>query len=135
MTMSKRALLLLSVGILAATVAGYIALRPAGVKAKASSVYGRPIDPQKGQVVSLAELFADPAKYSGKNVIVQGEVGQVCQSSGCWLILTDGTNQLFVQFYDFTVRLGPGTRIKTQGEIRIQNKAPFLAGSGLEVVG
>lgn len=134
--MSKKALLLFSLAVLAAAAAGYFILRPAGAKAtvKASSGYGQPLDAQKGRVTELAKIFADPAGYKGKNVIVEGKAGQVCQASGCWLILTDGANQLFVQFYDFTVNLRPGTRIRVQGEIGLQNGAPFLAGSGLEVV-
>lgn len=134
--MSKKALFLFSLAVLAAVAAGYVLLRPIGgkVAAQAASGYGQPIDAKKGQVLELAKIFADPAGYKGKNVIVEGRVSQVCQTSGCWLIMTDGANQLFVQFYAFTVNLRPGTKIRVQGEIGQQNGAPYLAGSGLAVI-
>jgi hypothetical protein len=98
-------------------------------------LYGSPIDKARGQAVEIDSLYADSAKYVGKNVIVEGKAGQVCQASGCWLMLTDGgSNQLYVQFYDFTVRMGTGTRLRVQGELRTQNKVPYLVAEGLEVV-
>jgi hypothetical protein len=105
--------------------------RPTAVSQKA---YGAPIDMNKGNTAELSSLLNEPMLYSGSNVIVQGRTGQVCRSSGCWLIITDGVNQLFVQFYDFTVQLPPGSPVRVQGELRMQNQVPYLAGEGLEVL-
>ena len=77
----------------------------------------------------------DSNQYVGKEVIVEGKTGQVCQASGCWLLLTDSdNNQLYVQFYDFTVRLGTGIKLRVQGELCTQNKVPYLVADGPEVV-
>ncbi|HHY46432.1 MAG TPA: hypothetical protein GX506_03935 [Firmicutes bacterium] len=129
--MSKRILLLLSgAAIVTLILIAFPVLR--GVKG--SSKYGTPIDTTEAQTVELTSLFANTQAYVGKKVIVDGQAGQVCQTSGCWITVTDGANQLFVQFYDFTVKLRPGTRIRVQGEVRIQNNAPYLVGQGVEVI-
>lgn len=104
-----------------------------GGAASAADSYGAPIDPKKGKAVPIAQIFANTADYLGKNVIVEGEITQVCQTSGCWLWLSDGPNQLYVQFFTFTVRLKPGTKAQIQGTIRLKNKAPYLVGEGLQV--
>jgi Domain of unknown function (DUF4920) len=37
--------------------------------------------------VSLAKILATPAKYSGKNVLVEGVIVRSCKMEGCWLEL------------------------------------------------
>jgi len=96
--------------------------------------FGAPIDAKKGSAVTLNQIFTNPADYEGKNVILEGQAGQICQTSGCWVMLTDGTNQLFVQFYSFTVRPPKGSTLRVQGVLKTQNKVPFLAGEGLEIL-
>jgi hypothetical protein len=98
-------------------------------------IYGKPIDQNAGQVIELSKLFSQTGDYVGKNVVVEARIGMVCQTSGCWITLTDGANQLLVQFYDFTVRLTPGALVKVRGQVRLRNKAPYLAGQGLEIRG
>ena len=97
--------------------------------------YGKPIDQNAGKTVELSQLFSHTSEYVGKNVVVQARIGMVCQTSGCWITMTDGANQLLVQFYDFTVRLSPGALVKVRGQVRLRNKAPYLAGQGLEILG
>ena len=114
---------------------GFALMAVPAVSYASPKVYGNPIDKAKGQTVEIAKIFSDSNQYVGKKVIVEGKAGQVCQTSGCWLLLTDGdNNQLYVQFYDFTVRLGTGTKLMVQGELRTQNKVPYLVADGLEVV-
>jgi len=97
-------------------------------------VYGKQIDQNSGKAVDLPALFSKTTEYFEKNIVVEGRIGQVCQTSGCWITLSDGANQLLVQFYDFTVRLSPGTLVKVSGQLRVRNKAPYLAAQGLEVL-
>lgn len=129
--MSKKTLLWLSLGfILVLGLAAFVMLRPSGNQA-----YGAAIDRTKGLEVQFEKLFSDTSSYLEKDVIVEAKVVQVCQTSGCWLILSDGANQLFVQFYDFTLtKMSPGTRIRVQGQLRLQNGAPYMVGRGLEIV-
>lgn len=96
--------------------------------------YGTPIDGNKGSAATLAQIFANPSAFEEKNVILEGQAGQICQTSGCWVMLTDGTHQLFVQFYSFTVRPPKGSTLRVQGVLKTQNKVPFLAGEGLEIL-
>jgi hypothetical protein len=45
--------------------------------------YGAPID-EATQLVALADVVKDPAKWAGKRVRTRGEVVAVCQAAGCW---------------------------------------------------
>ncbi|MGE5507167.1 MAG: DUF4920 domain-containing protein [Chitinophagales bacterium] len=100
----------------------------------AGKVFGKPIDPKTGAAVELKTVMAGWSQYEGKSIIVEGKAAQVCQASGCWLILTDGANQLYVQFFDFTVKLPVGAKLRLQGELRKKNNAPYLVGTGVEVL-
>jgi hypothetical protein len=95
--------------------------------------YGAAIDPKKGETVELAKVFANLKAYEGKNIIIRGETGMVCQSAGCWLMLKDGANQILVQFFTFTVRPAVGSKIRAQGVLKLQNDVPYLAADGLEI--
>lgn len=129
--MSRKTFLLLSGAAVAVlVVAAAFVVRGSGGSFK----YGVPIDAATAETVQLASLFADTQAYVGKKIIVDAQAGQVCQTSGCWITVTDGANQLFVQFYDFTVKLRPGARVRVQGTVRTMNNAPYLIGEGLEVV-
>jgi len=130
--MSKKMLFLLSVAIVAGlTAVLLLTSRPAGVVKKA---YGSPIDAGKAEIVELSSLSAYPTAYYGTKIIVEGQTLQVCKSSGCWMLMTDGENQLFVQFYDFTVNIPSGSPVRVQGELRIQNQVPYLVGEGVELL-
>ena len=39
---------------------------------------------------TASEMFADPKAFVGKPILMRGKVQQVCQSSGCWIFLSDG---------------------------------------------
>jgi hypothetical protein len=117
--------------VVALALTAVIAVRGAG----GATRYGAPVGAGGAEVVELANIFADTTSYNGRRVVVSGRVGQVCQTSGCWITLTDGANQLFVQFYDFTVKVRPGARVRVQGTVRVINSAPYLVGEGLEVNG
>jgi hypothetical protein len=130
--MSKKKFLLFSVmGILLTVVLTLASIQPVEGKGRA---YGKQINENSGKTIDLPVLFSKTTEYFEKNIVVEGRIGQVCQTSGCWITLTDGANQLMVQFYDFTVRLSPGTLVKVSGQLRVRNKAPYLAAQGLEVL-
>ena len=131
--MSKRNVIAFS--LMVAAVALVLTLVQAPTAGGKERFYGKPLEEKAGQAVALPELFARTGEFVEKKVIVEGQIGQVCQTSGCWITITDGTNQLFVQFYDFTVRLKPGTKVRASGQVRMRNRAPYLAAQGLEVLG
>lgn len=78
----------------------------------------------KMQIVTVSELLANPAKYSGKKVKIKGEILDVCPMAGCWVdVGSDVDNQ----------------RIKfkvTDGEIvfPVDAKGKHLIGEGTFVV-
>ncbi len=129
--MSRTTLRLSGIAVAALALVVLFAIRGTGGSVK----YGAPIDTSKVETVELASLFEDAQSYVGKRIILDARAGQVCQTSGCWITVTDGVNLLFVQFYDFTVKLRPGARVRVQGTVRIVNNAPYLVGEGLEVTG
>ncbi|MBK8981507.1 MAG: DUF4920 domain-containing protein [Ignavibacteria bacterium] len=64
---------------------------PAGIKMEDGILYGKDYDPGM-TVVEYSTLMSNPSEYAGKIVIVKGNVSDVCQKAGCWIILSDGTN-------------------------------------------
>jgi hypothetical protein len=129
--LKKRFLLFSVIGMLLTVGLTLVLIPPAEGKGR---VYGKQIDQNSGKAVDLPALFSKTTEYFEKNIVVEGRIGQVCQTSGCWITLSDGANQLLVQFYDFTVRLSPGTLVKVSGQLRVRNRAPYLAAQGLEVL-
>lgn len=59
----------------------------------------------KAETVKLEEVTKEADKYSGKTVQIKGTIKDVCQSEGCWLVLTDGKREMRVKMKDhaFTV--------------------------------
>ena len=46
------------------------------------------------EVTPIGDILADPSKYDGKQVLVEGKVGDVCKKMGCWMMLTgEGENE------------------------------------------
>lgn len=99
-----------------------------------ASTYGAPIDTKKGKIVEIQQIISQTTEYEGKNIIVNGKSGHICLASGCWMMLGDGQNSLFVQFYNFTVRPKVGTKVRVQGVLKLQNKVPMIAAEGLEIL-
>ena len=51
--------------------------------------------------VSLKDVLADVGKFSGKTIKVEGQIADVCQAKGCWLVVTDGEREMRVKFKDY----------------------------------
>lgn len=59
----------------------------AGVVAQAAQEkkFGKPLT--LNAVTKVSEIYANPEKFNGKRVQVQGPIVDVCESMGCWLAL------------------------------------------------
>lgn len=71
---------------------------------------------------SLAELTADPARFDGDTVRVEGEVGAVCAMKGCWMLLADEGAEIRVKVEDDVIVFPPeavGERGAAQGTIHL----------------
>ncbi len=42
---------------------------------------------------TVASVLSDPAGHKGKKVRVAGEITQVCQKAGCWMVLRDESGE------------------------------------------
>jgi len=52
--------------------------------------------------ISLKEALQRQTELAGKDILVKAEVGQVCQSKGCWFMLKEGDAQVRVTFKDYS---------------------------------
>jgi hypothetical protein len=70
--------------------------------------------------IAAGDLLADPASRVGQVVRVEGEVADVCQKAGCWMVLADGQRTLRVTVKDhaFAVDKGAtGARAIVEGTV------------------
>lgn len=95
------------------------------------SLYGEDFSTGDYLVVEIAQAVNQPDQFTDDLIIVEGRIMQVCPTAGCWLIMTDGTNNLLAEFYDFSVNLPNQTEIAVLGEIRFRQGQPYLAGRGI----
>ncbi|HRE41264.1 MAG TPA: DUF4920 domain-containing protein [Ignavibacteria bacterium] len=63
---------------------------------ESGSLFGKNIN-ESAQVVSLSDLFTNAETYNGKEIVVTGEITDVCQKAGCWVTFTDGENIIRVR--------------------------------------
>jgi len=59
------------------------------------TLYGADITKSQN-VVHINDLISNLDIYKDKNVVVEGTVAEVCQEMGCWLVLSDGSNNIRV---------------------------------------
>lgn len=58
--------------------------------------------PAAGDAVSLKQAIASiDSRSSGEMIKVQGQVTEVCQAKGCWMILVDGDSYARITFEDY----------------------------------
>ena len=77
--------------------------------------------PTMADSVKLVSFLEAPAQYVGKEVLVEGNVVDVCQKAGCWMVMSDGRRQLRVTMKDhgFSVaKDGAGSWARVQGLVQ-----------------
>lgn len=57
------------------------------------TLYGTDINADL-KILSIGEIYADTSAFSGKNVVVKGNMSELCRSGGCWTVISDGTNTI-----------------------------------------
>lgn len=75
---------------------------------------------EEGPVVPVKTVLDSPATYAGKTLTVEGEVSDVCQKKGCWMVVSDGTRTMRVTMKDhaFGVDMqGTGAKAQIHGEL------------------
>ncbi len=80
-------------------------------------------------------ILADPDKYLGKDVMVEGEITKVCQMAGCWIMLKDSSSAdaIMVKVPDGVIvfpKDGAGKKVAVQGKLeKVADEAQQEAGS------
>ena len=72
------------------------------------------------KTVALAEAMANVEMYAGKTIKVEGEITDVCQEKGCWLVVTDGERAMRVKFKDygfFVPKDASGKKVVLEGTV------------------
>ena len=73
-------------------------------KAATWQAYGG--DVATSEPVSAKTVLDSPDTYVDQAVLVEGEVADVCQKAGCWMVVTDGTQRTMrvrMKDHDFSV--------------------------------
>lgn len=72
------------------------------------------------KTVSLADAMANVEMYAGKTIKIEGEITDVCQEKGCWLVVTDGERAMRVKFKDygfFVPKDSSGRKVVLEGTV------------------
>ena len=83
----------------------------------------------------VKDILADPQKFLGKDVMVDGEMTQVCQMAGCWVMVKDASSEepIMVKVPDGVIvfpKDGAGKKIAVQGKLeKVADEAQQEAGS------
>lgn len=89
---------------------------PAGIKMSDGILYGKDYDAGI-TVIEFSDLLKNASENNDKVVIVKGDVSEVCQKMGCWMVMSGG---------------GKSVRIKTLHEFFLPKD---IAGSKAIVIG
>jgi hypothetical protein len=77
--------------------------------------------------VTNGAIIKDPSAYEGRDLVLKGKIATEC-GSGCWFLLDDGTDQLYVDLAEnnFAIPQLHGTTVVVKGVIRVENGDPKL---------
>ena len=70
--------------------------------------------------IMAKELLADPGAFAEGTILIEGTVVDICQKSGCWMVLSDGSRQIRVVIKDeaFSVnKQGIGAWARVEGHL------------------
>jgi hypothetical protein len=104
--------------------------------APTGEVYGKALP--AGKPIAAEVLLAEPAKFNGQRVILEGVVSDVCKVKGCWMVMAEGERKLRVTFenYGFFVPKDcAGRAVRVEGafaikEISVADAKHYLEDAG-----
>lgn len=67
---------------------------------RADQSFGAPM-PDGGEAMTLKQAISDIEAINDVHVKIQGQVTEVCQAKGCWMILVDGDTYARISFEDY----------------------------------
>jgi hypothetical protein len=74
---------------------GLVVCAAAGLAAQ-EKTYGKGLTLR--EVTKVSDIYANPEKYDGKRVLLQGPVVDVCEDMGCWLSLGSDKDAQTIRF-------------------------------------
>lgn len=80
--------------------------------------YGEKITLKK--ITHFGDIMRNPGKFKNKDLVIEAEVGAVCQHKGCWMEVTDGKDKIRVQFKDYSFFVpydSKGKKVRLQGKV------------------
>jgi hypothetical protein len=83
----------------------------------------------------VKSILAEPDKYLGKEVMIDGEMTKVCQMAGCWIMVKDASSEepIMVKVPDGEIvfpKDGAGKKVAVQGKLeKVADEAQEEAGS------
>lgn len=45
-------------------------------------------------ILTVADVLQDTAVFTGKTVVVKGNMTEICREAGCWTVISDGTGTI-----------------------------------------
>jgi hypothetical protein len=97
----------------------------------------------EGKTTPLADVLAQPERYAGQTLIVEGVVRAACKKRGCWMELSPATGDARscrVRFKDYGFFVPPdsaGAEARLSGEVKLRmlgkEEVAHLEGEGATV--
>jgi len=133
--MLQRALVLVSLTLVAAVILGACRSEPSATdpsrssgEAQTANVNTFGMDVPTNDAVPVKTLADQPAAHDGQTITVRGRITQVCQKKGCWLALDAGdARPVRVMVprtdsgYAFTVPIDAEGEATVQGTVRLRS--------------
>ena len=72
------------------------------------------------EAIPASQLFAAPESFVGKQVHVEGQVSDVCQKMGCWMVISEGEEHMRVTTKGhnfFVAKDGSGSKCAIEGTV------------------
>jgi hypothetical protein len=90
--------------------------------------FGKEITLKKA--LSVQEAVKHPQKYRDEIILLEGNITDVCQMKGCWLMLTQGDRTIRIKFKDysfFVPKDSHGKRARVEGKLMQQTISEEMA--------
>lgn len=89
------------------------------------------------ETTTIAAILANPEEYHDKNVRIEGNITEVCQTMGCWFYVADETQRIKVDLEmhradTYTIpKNSKGKKSVVQGIVHFTENAPvYIRGFG-----
>jgi hypothetical protein len=105
-----------------------LAAAPAFAAGNAGEHYGAKFG--DAEAVALADVLEEPDRYARDAVKLKGVITDVCPKSGCWIVVSDGEQEIRVNFKDHSFSVPKnvaGRKVVVEG---VSQKSRAARGAG-----